>query len=60
MSRSKKKDYPNIFDSRRFDWSCRNHGSCCYCQHNRIFFDEKARAKADLKEQEKDYQYLED
>lgn len=55
MSRSKKKDYPKKFDSRRFDWSCRNHGSCSYCKDNRTFFDKAARVKADIKEQEEDY-----
>jgi hypothetical protein len=55
MSRSKKKDYPKRFDSRRFDHSCRNHGSCGYCERNRIFFDRKARAKADKQNQEKDF-----
>lgn len=48
MSRSIKKDYPKKFDSRRFDWSCRCHGSCSYCRRNRLHFDAKARAKADL------------
>jgi hypothetical protein len=55
MSRSKKKDYPKKFDSRRFDHSCRNHGSCGYCERNRIFFDRKAREKANKQNQEKDF-----
>ena len=55
MSRSRKKDYPKKFDSRRFDHSCRNHGGCGYCVNNRTFFDAKSRAKADLAEQEKDF-----
>ena len=29
--------------SARFDWSCRNHGGCGYCEGNRRFFDRKAR-----------------
>jgi hypothetical protein len=39
-------------DSRNFDWSCRNHGSCLYCCDNRKFFDKKRRvfAKQDLEE----------
>lgn len=55
MSRSRKKDYPKKFDSRRFDQSCRNHGGCGYCVNNRTFFDVKSRVKADLTEQEKDF-----
>lgn len=35
------------------DHSCRNHGSCTYCQNNRQFFDRKRRASAD--EQLKEY-----
>jgi hypothetical protein len=59
MSRSKKKDYPKKFDPRRFSHSCRNHGSCGYCERNRVFFDLKARAEANLAEQEKDfYDYM--
>ena len=23
--------------SKRFDWTCRNHGSCDYCKNNRLF-----------------------
>ena len=30
--------------SKRFDCSCRNHGSCGYCLSNRTLFDKKARA----------------
>jgi hypothetical protein len=55
MSRSKKKDYPKKFDSRRFDWTCRNHGSCDYCRRNRTHFDARARAKSNKKEQIGDY-----
>lgn len=50
MSRTIKKPYPKKFDSRRFDRSCRNHGSCAYCQANRTFFDKKARERVDIKE----------
>ena len=52
MSRSRKKDYPKKFDPRRFDHTCRNHGGCGYCLNNRIFFDKKARNKADKNNQE--------
>ena len=55
MSRSKKKEYPKKFDPRRFSHSCRNHGSCGYCERNRIFFDRKAREKANKQNQEKDF-----
>jgi hypothetical protein len=55
MSRSNKKDYPKKFDSRRFDYSCRCHGSCSYCRRNRLHFDSKARSKADLTEQSNEW-----
>jgi len=45
MSRSTKKDYPRKNDSRKFDRTCRCHGTCSYCQRNRLFFDDKARAR---------------
>lgn len=32
MSRTKKKEYSG---SKRFDVTCRNHGSCPYCRQNR-------------------------
>lgn len=54
MSRTTKKPYPNKFDSRRFDWSCKNHGSCSHCRHNRLFADKKARVRANMSEQEQD------
>jgi len=25
------------YDSRRFDWSCKNHGSCPWCWGNRAY-----------------------
>lgn len=53
MSRTIKRDYPKKFDSRRFDWTCRCHGSCSYCRRNRLFFDKKARSR--LKDQEKEF-----
>jgi hypothetical protein len=34
-------------DSRRFDHSCRNHGSCSYCEQRRLFNDIKNRTRAD-------------
>jgi hypothetical protein len=55
MSRSRKKDSPKKFDSRRFDYTCRNHGSCPHCENNRIFFDAKARARADQENQEVEF-----
>ena len=29
--------------SKRFDYSCRNHGGCPYCENGRTFFDLKYR-----------------
>lgn len=55
MSRSTSRKYPKKFDSRRFDWSCRNHGSCAYCRRNRLHFDARARVKANIQEQIGDY-----
>jgi 5-methylcytosine-specific restriction endonuclease McrA len=32
-----KKEYRKpYYDSRRFDWSCKNHGSCGYCRAGRF------------------------
>ena len=31
--------------SKAFDCSCRNHGSCGYCESNRTIFDKKARLR---------------
>jgi hypothetical protein len=31
--------------SKAFDCSCRNHGSCGYCEGNRTLFDRKARLR---------------
>ena len=53
------KNYPNRKDKRQpfrkakaIDRTCRNHGSCKYCENKRIFFDFKERSKAenDIKE----------
>jgi len=52
MSRSKKQDYPRKHDSRRFDYTCRCHGSCSHCRDNRLFFDKKARTKLEGQEDE--------
>jgi hypothetical protein len=38
--------------SKRFDCSCRNHGSCGYCESNRTVFDKKARARVEGQEDE--------
>lgn len=38
--------------SKAFDCSCRNHGSCSYCENNRKIFDTKARLKLDGQEDE--------
>ena len=47
MSRTAKKQYSG---SKKWDHTCRNHGSCSYCRENRLFFDRKARLKASKKE----------
>lgn len=33
--------------SKAFDCSCRNHGSCGYCESNRTIFDKKARMRVE-------------
>lgn len=38
--------------SKAFDCSCRNHGSCSYCENNRTLFDKKARLKTEGQEDE--------
>lgn len=35
-------------NSKQFDYSCRNHGSCNYCENNRTHFDKKHRTRAEL------------
>jgi hypothetical protein len=47
--------------SKRFSKSCRNHGSCTYCEENRTYFDKRARFSADeeLKEPIEEYGYEE-
>jgi hypothetical protein len=48
-----KKEYRKPWrGSKRFDSSCRNHGSCGYCQNNRTYFDKKARARVEGQENE--------
>lgn len=38
--------------SKAFDCSCRNHGSCSYCESNRTLFDKKARLRTEGQEDE--------
>jgi hypothetical protein len=38
--------------SKRFDHSCRNHGSCSYCESNRTHATKKAAAKVSDQEDE--------
>lgn len=38
--------------SKAFDHTCRNHGSCSYCESNRTIFDKKARARVEGQEDE--------
>lgn len=33
--------------SKRFDYSCRNHGSCAWCESNRKYNDQKRRSACD-------------
>jgi hypothetical protein len=51
MSRTYKKNYTK---SKKFDRSCRNHGSCSWCIENRTHFDKTVREKAE--EEIKDYE----
>lgn len=50
------KRYPNRKDkrkaytgSKRFDRSCRNHGSCGYCESNRTISKQRVEADAKLR-----------
>lgn len=48
-----KKEYRQPYrGSRRFDRSCRNHGSCSYCKEGRTHFDKKARLRVEGQENE--------
>jgi hypothetical protein len=38
------------YDCRRFDWTCRAHGSCGYCENRRTFAN-KRRAPITIKEE---------
>lgn len=38
--------------SKRWDCTCRNHGSCSYCERNRTIFDKRARARVEGQENE--------
>ena len=38
--------------SKAFDCSCRNHGSCAYCESDRTLFDKKARLRTEGQEAE--------
>jgi hypothetical protein len=38
--------------SKAFDHTCRNHGSCSYCESNRTVFDKKARLRVEDQENE--------
>jgi hypothetical protein len=52
MSRSIKRPYRK---SRRFDKTCRNHGSCSYCRNNRLYSsNKKLIAFQDEKEEEEE------
>ena len=49
MARTTRRAYTG---SKRFDASCRNHGSCPYCERSRTHFDTRARYIADEKIEE--------
>jgi hypothetical protein len=44
--------------AKSFDRSCRNHGSCTYCECTRTFFDKKQRFNADEELEEFNYTSL--
>jgi hypothetical protein len=44
--KEKRKQYRK---SKRFDSTCRNHGSCKYCENNRLHNDKKRKASAEDK-----------
>jgi hypothetical protein len=44
--KEKRKQYRK---SKRFDSTCRNHGSCKYCENNRLHNDKKRKVSADEK-----------
>jgi hypothetical protein len=48
----KKEKRKQHYGSKRFDWSCRNNGSCTYCAQGRQHFDTKRRKalEIDMKE----------
>lgn len=52
MSRTRKRPYTK---SKRFDTSCRCHGSCSYCRDSRTHTDHKRRQAA--QEQVREYKY---
>jgi hypothetical protein len=46
--KGRKERRKKYYDSRAFDCTCRNHGTCEWCVENRTFFDKKQRDLADL------------
>lgn len=44
MSRTRKRPYTK---SKRFDVSCRCHGSCSYCRNNRLHSERRRRSAAE-------------
>ena len=51
--KDRRKQYKFPKDTRSFDSSCKNHGSCSKCVDNRTYFDKKWRYVSD--EQLKEY-----
>lgn len=44
---SGKEHRKKYYDSRRFDSTCRNHGSCDHCKHNRLHKFKKGQIDSD-------------
>lgn len=43
--------------AKKVDKTCRNHGSCPYCQQNRLYQVRKEKLKADYQEDENDSKF---
>lgn len=51
----KKEHRKHYRGSKAWDCTCRNHGSCSYCESNRRHFDRRARTHANQREQEQEF-----
>lgn len=52
-NKEQRKPYTN---SKAFDYSCRNHGSCSYCLNNRTHSTKRKQLASDIGEQLEDYE----